>query len=130
MGLGRVIVAGHICLDILPAFPPASASSPFSFTSQFQPGSLLRVGPAVFSTGGPVSNTGLALHNMPTLEPTNIVEGREPRVWKMAPGPNRKRDRSKTYEGIADAIVTQWGPIFARDTRLCSSWQEAYRASL
>ena len=79
---------------------------------------------------GETKRTGLALHNMPTLEPTNIVAGREQRVWKMAPGPNRKRDRSKTYEGIADAIVTQWGPIFARDTRLCSSWQEAYRASL
>ena len=43
------------------------------------------------------------------LIPTNIVEGREQRVWKMAPGPNRKRDRSVTFQGIADAFADQWG---------------------
>lgn len=58
---------------------------------------------------GEVKRTGFALHNLPPLKPTNIVEGREPRVWKMAPGPNRKRDRSKTFDGIASSIVSQWG---------------------
>lgn len=58
---------------------------------------------------GETKKTGLALHNLPELEPTNIVEGREQRVWKMAPGPNRKRDRSETYQGIADAFANQWG---------------------
>jgi sugar/nucleoside kinase (ribokinase family) len=51
-----VIVAGHICLDIIPAL------SHEKFT--FAPGRLLEVGPAVISTGGPVSNTGLALHKL------------------------------------------------------------------
>ena len=45
---------------------------------------------------GETKKTGLALHNVPELKPTNIVEGREQRVWKMAPSPTRKRDRSRT----------------------------------
>ena len=58
---------------------------------------------------GETKKTGLALHNLPELEPTEIVEGREQRVWKMPPGVNRKRDRSKTFQGIADAMADQWG---------------------
>ena len=58
---------------------------------------------------GETKKTGLALHNLPELEPTNIVDGREQRIWKMAPSPTRKRDRSKTYRGIADAMAEQWG---------------------
>ena len=60
---------------------------------------------------GETKKTGLALHNLPPLEPTNIVEGREQRVWRMPPGPNRKRDRSETYQGIADAMAEQWGKL-------------------
>ena len=58
---------------------------------------------------GETKKTGFALHNLKPLRPTNPVEGREHRVWKMAPGPTRKRDRSKTFSGIAQAIVQQWG---------------------
>lgn len=58
---------------------------------------------------GETKKTGLALHNLPKLEPTNIVDGREQRVWKMSPGPNRKRDRSETFHGIANAMADQWG---------------------
>ena len=57
---------------------------------------------------GETKKTGLALHNLPELVPTNIVEGREQRIWKMAPSPTRKRDRSATFLGIAQAIVEQW----------------------
>jgi hypothetical protein len=57
---------------------------------------------------GETKKTGFALHNLERLEPSNIVEGREQKVWKMSPSPNRKRDRSKTYDGIAAAIVDQW----------------------
>ena len=53
--------------------------------------------------------TCLWLKNLQELEPTNIVDGREQIVWKMPPGPNRARDRSKTYDGIADAFAAQWG---------------------
>ncbi len=51
-----VVVAGHICLDIIPSIPNADF--------RFSPGQLLEVGAAVLSTGGPVSNTGLALHKL------------------------------------------------------------------
>ena len=57
---------------------------------------------------GETKETGLALHNMPRLKPTNIVEGREQRVWKMPPSPTRKRDRSETYLGISLAMPQQW----------------------
>ncbi len=60
---------------------------------------------------GEQKKTGLALHGVPPLKPTNIVKGREQRIWKMAPGPNRKRDRSETYRGIADAFADQWGQL-------------------
>jgi len=52
--------------------------------------------------------TCLWLKNLPKIVPTNEVLGREQKIWKMAPGPNRKRDRSVTYAGIADAMVDQW----------------------
>jgi D-glycero-alpha-D-manno-heptose-7-phosphate kinase len=65
---GSAIVAGHICLDIIPQFDHHLA---FDFRKQFQPGSLTKVGPAIFSTGGPVSNTGLVLHRLGI--PTTLV---------------------------------------------------------
>ena len=58
---------------------------------------------------GETKKTGFALHNLNPIKPSNIVEGREQRIWKMPPGVNRKRDRSETYPGIAKAIVAQWG---------------------
>ena len=53
--------------------------------------------------------TCLWLKNLPKLEPTNIVEGREQRIWRMPPGPERAKERSKTYEGIAKAMANTWG---------------------
>lgn len=55
------VVAGHLCLDII---PDLSHIEPETFVSLFQPGRLLEIGPATFATGGPVSNTGLALHRL------------------------------------------------------------------
>ena len=57
---------------------------------------------------GETKKTGFALHGLPPLEPTNKVEGREQRIWKMAPSQTRKRDRSETFPGIAKAMVLQW----------------------
>ena len=57
---------------------------------------------------GETKATCLWLKNLPKLEPTNVVEGREQRIWKMPPGPNRWKERSKTFEGIADAMADQW----------------------
>lgn len=53
-----VVVAGHLCLDVIPSFAGATLTA---FETMFVPGRLLQVGPVAFSTGGPVSNTGLAL---------------------------------------------------------------------
>lgn len=60
---------------------------------------------------GETKKTGILLDRLPELKPTNIVDGREQRIWKMAPGPNRKRDRSETYQGIADAFASQWSVL-------------------
>ena len=56
-----------------------------------------------------VKATCLWLRNLPLLKPTNIVEVREPRVWKEPPSPERWRNRSRTYQGVADAMADQWG---------------------
>lgn len=58
---------------------------------------------------GETKATCLWLKNLPKLTPTNIVEGREARVHRMSPGPDRWKDRSRTYEGIAQAMAEQWG---------------------
>lgn len=55
-----VLVAGHICLDLVPAFPAA----PRAGELLFQPGKLVHVGPALTTLGGAVANTGLALHRL------------------------------------------------------------------
>ena len=49
------------------------------------------------------------LKGLPPLMPTNVVDGRENRIHKMPPGPDRWKERSKTYQGIAQAMATQWG---------------------
>ncbi len=54
----QVIVAGHICIDMIPQLPPAETRF------QIEPGSLVNIGPARFSGGGAVSNVGLALHRL------------------------------------------------------------------
>lgn len=58
---------------------------------------------------GETKKTCLWLKNLPPLEPTDIVEGREGRVWKEPPGPDRWKRRSRTYQGIASAMAEQWG---------------------
>ena len=58
---------------------------------------------------GETKATCLWLKGLPKLEPTNIVSGREARIHKMAPSPDRWKERSKTYQGIADAMAKQWG---------------------
>lgn len=58
---------------------------------------------------GETKATCLWLHNLPRLRPTNCVEGREERVLLMPPGPDRWKERSRTYQGVADAMGQQWG---------------------
>jgi len=58
---------------------------------------------------GEVKATCLWLKNLPRLIPSNIVEGRVPRIHRMAPSPMRAKERSRTYSGIAVAMAKQWG---------------------
>jgi hypothetical protein len=58
---------------------------------------------------GETKATCLWLKNLPPLKATNIVDGREQRIHKMPPGPNRWKERSKTFQGVADAMAEQWG---------------------
>ena len=57
---------------------------------------------------GETKKTGFWLHNLPLITPTDEVEGRDQRVWNMAPSPTRWKERSKTYAGIAKACAEQW----------------------
>ena len=65
---------------------------------------------------GETKATCLWLQNLPKLQPTNIVEGREQRIWKMPPGENRWKERSRTFEGIAQAMAAQWGSLIEAQT--------------
>lgn len=60
---------------------------------------------------GETKKTGLWLKNLPKLQPTNIVEGRNGAVWRMPPSEDRWKKRSETYQGIADAMAEQWGKL-------------------
>jgi sugar/nucleoside kinase (ribokinase family) len=75
MKLLPVVVAGHICVDVIPKLDNVPHGQ---FMELFQPGRLIVSGPATFSTGGPVSNTGLSLHRLGI--PTRLIArvGRDP----------------------------------------------------
>ena len=60
---------------------------------------------------GEQKKTCLWLKNLPLLQPTNIVAGREQRIWKMPPSADRGKLRSITYTGIAEAMAEQWGSL-------------------
>jgi hypothetical protein len=58
---------------------------------------------------GETKATCLWLSDLPALKPTNIVDGREARVHRLPPSPDRWKIRSATYAGIAAAMADQWG---------------------
>lgn len=60
---------------------------------------------------GETKATCLWLKGLPKLTPTNVVDGREAKVHRMPPGPDRWKNRSRTYQGIADAMALQWGML-------------------
>lgn len=60
---------------------------------------------------GETKATCLWLKNLPELQPTDIVSGRENKVWRMPPSEERWKLRSITYQGIANAMANQWGLI-------------------
>lgn len=57
---------------------------------------------------GETKKTCLWLKGIPLLVPTNIVDGREQRIWKMPPSEDRAKNRAKTFPGIARAMAEQW----------------------
>lgn len=57
---------------------------------------------------GETKATCLWLKNLPPLVATSEVDGRDQRIWRMAPGAERKKERSRTYQGIAEAMADQW----------------------
>ncbi len=58
---------------------------------------------------GETKATCLWLKGLPPLVPTNVVDGREPRVHRMSQSADRWKERSRTYQGIAEAMAEQWG---------------------
>lgn len=58
---------------------------------------------------GETKATCLWLKGLPALKPTQVVDGREQRIHRMAPSEDRWRERSRTYAGIAEAMAEQWG---------------------
>tara|TARA_B100001939_G_C16911565_1_gene604842 strand:- start:325 stop:870 length:546 start_codon:yes stop_codon:yes gene_type:complete len=58
---------------------------------------------------GETKKTCLWLKNLPPLEPTKVVDGRENRIHRMPPSADRWKLRSTTFQGIADAMAQQWG---------------------
>jgi hypothetical protein len=55
------------------------------------------------------------LRNLPPLKPTEIVEGREQRIHRLPPGPDRWKLRSTFFPGIAAAMADQWGELPCQD---------------
>lgn len=60
---------------------------------------------------GETKTTCLWLKGLPPLEPTDVVEGRENRVHREPPSPERWKNRSRTYPGLAAAMASQWGAL-------------------
>lgn len=64
---------------------------------------------------GETKRTCLWLKGLPPLVPTNIVDGREQRIWKMPPSADRAKERAKTFPGIARAMAEQWAGDIRED---------------
>jgi hypothetical protein len=61
--------------------------------------------------------TGLWLRGLPPLTPSDVVDGREQRVWRLPPSADRWKLRSTTYQGIAEAMADQWGGLASTHAR-------------
>lgn len=69
---------------------------------------------------GETKATCFWLKNLPHLVPTDTVEGRLGRIHKLPPGPDRWKERSRTYSGIAAAIARQWGDYVAAQMKVAA----------
>lgn len=93
---------------IRPYFPKIAIENPIGIMSTVyrKPDQIIQ--PWMFGHGE-TKATCLWLKGLPPLIPTDIVNGREHRVHRMTPGPNRGKERSRTFPGIARAMAEQWG---------------------
>lgn len=64
---------------------------------------------------GETKATCLWLKGLPKLVATDVVEGREARIHKMPPGPDRWKERSRTFKGIAEAMADQWSQPYTTE---------------
>jgi len=60
---------------------------------------------------GETKATCLWLRGLPKLIPTDVVSGRVQKLHLLPPSSDRAKLRSKTYQGIADAMAQQWGDL-------------------
>ena len=72
---------------------------------------------------GETKATCLWLKGLPLLKPTNVVDGREQRVWRMPPSEERAMLRSKTYQGVANALATQY-TAFTKSRMTVVMWEK------
>ena len=56
---------------------------------------------------------GTAKYRLPSLVPSAVVNGRNPRVHHANPGPDRWKERSRTLPGVAQAIAQQWSSVLS-----------------
>jgi hypothetical protein len=94
--------------DKLYGIPKVAVENPIGVMSTFyrQPDQVIH--PWQFGHGE-TKATCLWLKNLPSLIPTDIVTGREQRIFNMPPSEDRKEKRSETYDGWAAAMADQWG---------------------
>lgn len=78
---------------------------------------------------GEVKRTCFWTKNLPALVPTNVVEGREARVHRMPPGPDRAKLRSRTFTGVARAMAHQWGDFLRSSPAGRDGERDAQRAA-
>jgi site-specific DNA-cytosine methylase len=100
--------------DLLAApIPHIALENPVSVISSLirRPDQIIQ--PWMFGDGE-TKATCLWLKNLPRLQASNVVEGRNARVWREPPGPERWKNRSRTMPGIAAAMATQWGGYLAQ----------------
>lgn len=110
-GLDRIEAAAYFFKQMLWApVPKVCVENPKSVASRLVQPPTQVIHPWQFGHGE-VKETWLWLVNLPPLKHTNIVEGREATVHKMPPGPDRWKERSRTFQGIADAMADQWGSM-------------------
>lgn len=101
--------AVRFCLELMAApIPKIALENPIGILPQFLGKATQIIQPWWFGHGE-TKATCLWLRGFVPLVATNIVDGREARVHRAAPGPDRWKDRSRTLPGVGKAMAVQWG---------------------